>query len=415
MADVTIVIPYADYHETNLLTAVGSAQAQTVPVEIVVVRDTERWGAGRARNRGLELVQTEFVVFLDADDLIAPTFVEQCLAHFDGRRYVFTDWWKTGEVVAAPDCPWTNKSWHCITALVPTTWARDVGGFDETLDGGEDTHFYLKLIAAGHCGRRVREPLFVYGADGQRARAFVHGPTYAATMARFTTEFGGRDIMSCCGETTAPADAPTGEKQGDDIAAYAIWGGNRAVRGTITARLYPRTGNGKVAWVDRRDAQARPDLWRPVDTPTAPEPPRPVPARSLDAPNVRTVDLATQPQPVLDGVEAIGKAMFNPRPAPPGPVTPAEVAPDVQTAVRLYRQATADPIALSDQEIDALRKGHTLEITDEGTKINRKLAPDIVTQKTEKPRRTRKPATKRKVAPRKRKGAGPDGEQAASA
>lgn len=58
MPNVTVVIPVAGYHSEIAARAIASVEAQTVPCEIVVVPDTSAKGAGWARNRGLESVNT---------------------------------------------------------------------------------------------------------------------------------------------------------------------------------------------------------------------------------------------------------------------------------------------------------------------------------------------------------------------
>jgi hypothetical protein len=98
-----------------------------------------------------------FVAFLDADDQIAPTWAQETLAAFEAhgrQRYIYTDHLQDGRVVPAPDKAWVHKTWHVITALIPTSWARAVGGFDRTLPAFEDTDLFLRLVTSGYCGGR---------------------------------------------------------------------------------------------------------------------------------------------------------------------------------------------------------------------------------------------------------------------
>jgi hypothetical protein len=261
---LTFVIPVGPSHTEIARRAIASVEAQTVPCASVVIHDMEGRGAGWARNRGLEQVTTPFVSFLDADDWLEPTFAEKTLAAFDGRCYVYTDWFRDGAPIKAPDCPWYNGTWHVITALLPTEWVRTLGGFDETLSGGEDTYLFARLVYANYCGKRLLEPLVHYSTDGQRARAFVGSAAHTALNERLTREFGGKR-MSCCGGNIDMEVPPAGERQEGDVLAVALWGGNRQERGRITGRLYPRTGNNKRAWVNPRDAEAAPHLWKVVE------------------------------------------------------------------------------------------------------------------------------------------------------
>ena len=225
-------------------------------------------GAGWARNLGLAQVQTPFVAFLDADDQIAPTWAAETLASFEadgGRRYIYTDHVQDDRIVPAPDCAWVNRTWHVITALLPTAWVRRVGGFDETLPAFEDTAFYLNLNAYGYCGKRLARPLFLYGANGQRSKRYHATPVEDAVLRYFTKQYGGRTV-GCCGDVTVNTP-PSGDRQEGDVLAVAIYSGNRRELGRSTGRLYPRVGNGARLWMDAKDIAASPTLWRAVSEP----------------------------------------------------------------------------------------------------------------------------------------------------
>lgn len=272
MTDVSIAIPYAPYHEAVVHRATASAQAQTVSCDVIVYEDADGLGAGHARNQLMARVNTPFVVFLDADDWIEPTFVERCIEAYERHhcaRYIFTDWLEEDAVKQAPDCPWTGGTWHCVTTFLPTAWARSVGGFDETLPGAEDSAFYLSLCYKGMCGARLALPLFHYGKEGKRARAFVSSPQYGMIRERISAKFRGL-TMACCGN--GDGATPMNEKQPGDVLAQALWLGNRTEHGRVSGRMYPRTGNGKELWIDPRDAQVSPHLWRVVEREYVPAP-----------------------------------------------------------------------------------------------------------------------------------------------
>lgn len=319
MSNVTIIIVVADYHRELLDRAVASANAQTVSCEVFVYEDTEMRGAGYARNKALAEVETEFVVFLDADDEISPTFVERCLSVWQPNHYVYTGWLVDGVHNPAPYKPWVlgdpnindGGEWHVLTTLLPTSAVRAVGGFEEHLKAAEDTYLYWALTRNNICGIRLDEPLFTYGKEGQRSKAL-----YTQQMGtRIVTSEYYREIipalweryknMSCCGgDNPIQAFVPD---QPNDIQAMAMWGGNRRVLGVITGRLYPRSSYPHVVSVDPRDVDARPDEWQRV------RPPAPAP---VVAPQSR---IATFPQVhpslahdnrVFDGVGELVQAVF---------------------------------------------------------------------------------------------------------
>jgi hypothetical protein len=190
---VTVVTPAAPYHAQLVARAAASVTQQTVPCAHVVIIDHDMRGTGWARNAGLAQVDTPFVVFLDADDEIAPTFVERALAVRKRHRYVYCDWMMDDERRNAPDCAWRTGTWHTVTTLLPSAFARAVGGFDETLPAAEDTEFYVKLNAAGYCGQRLAEPLAV---DGSSSSVGMRGPSSSVVRERGVTDLLLQDRVS---------------------------------------------------------------------------------------------------------------------------------------------------------------------------------------------------------------------------
>ena len=179
MPNVSVIIPCADYHDGMVGRALASCEAQTAPCRTLVQRDPVGYGAGWARNKALRRAVTPLVLFLDADDELAPDAVETMLAAYEAQpsRYVYSDWQSGGQVYAAPDEAFVlpEPRVHLVSALMPTGWALQLGGFDTSLPYFEDTDFYLKLrYLGGWQGQRVARPLVTYAVHGERsAQAFV--------------------------------------------------------------------------------------------------------------------------------------------------------------------------------------------------------------------------------------------------
>lgn len=274
MTLLTIIIPVGPAHEHIFHEAVQSAEAQTVPCEIIVIHDRNGKGAGHARNRGLEQVQTEFVTFLDADDVIDPHFAEICLgilgqyraAGNTDARYLYTDWYGVGNqrhIAPSPCDAWTNNTAHLVTAVVPTDRARLIGGFDEVMTGVEDADFYVRLRLSGVCGLHVEAPLVSYREGGQRSvTARASGAELAAKQ--YMTQRYGRYAMGCCGDTAQGPTGPSNQPQSGDVLAQAQWQGNRQERGRATGRLYERTSFPKTVYVSPDDIAAAPQHWKRV-------------------------------------------------------------------------------------------------------------------------------------------------------
>lgn len=81
MSDVTVCIPTVPGREELLRRAVESAGNQTHPVRVHVAMDTDADGAATTRNRAWRDAEpTEWLAFLDDDDVMDPNHVELCLA-----------------------------------------------------------------------------------------------------------------------------------------------------------------------------------------------------------------------------------------------------------------------------------------------------------------------------------------------
>jgi hypothetical protein len=217
---ITVVIPTIPPRETLLRRALDSVvgaktrieQDMDVLVEILVVPDIEHDGAAKTRHQGLLAVETEWVAFLDDDDVMHPDHLTQLYgAALDfGADYVWSRfqiikedhvWAVCDEPCELPDAhhryqhsgydevlthlhPRTEviqgpvflgdkafSQWDdndpcqtTITTLVRTELARAAGGFAQfdddgsTVDGnrrGEDHEFTLACRKAGGKFRHV--------------------------------------------------------------------------------------------------------------------------------------------------------------------------------------------------------------------------------------------------------------------
>ncbi len=253
MPRVSVIIPTYN-RATTLPRAIDSALEQTVEdLEVVVVDDgstdetasvlagyddprvrvvtheTNR-GANVARNTGIEHARGEYVAFLDSDDEWRPTKLENQLAVLDRRS---SEWvaaycdftidvtGTTGRfqqlvagVLARADDETTREGGDELvgeiladtvhpgagsTLLVRRDVAREVGGFDETLDRFQDPEFVLRILEAGKLAY-VDEPLVVREetgsppADVVRAADEQYLSTYEDTVDRL--EAAGYEIRS---------------------------------------------------------------------------------------------------------------------------------------------------------------------------------------------------------------------------
>lgn len=314
MSELTFVVPCATHHAGVVHEAVASIQAQTLPCEFVVIHDTDAKGSGWARNRGLEQVVTDYVAFLDADDIVDPHFAEICLGVLaqvaQPNRYVYTDWLGEHNAVRLAPEPcdaWCNGTSHLVTTVLPVDVVRAIGGFDEVMTGIEDTDFYVRLRLSGVCGIHVNAALVAYREGGQRSVAARASGQEEAAQIYMSNRYGRMNFMACCGD---PAPAPVGpdnEPQPGDVLAQALWGGNRKEVGRVTRRIYPATSFPKMLYANADDVAAAPHLFRRVET-------------SVQAPS--GVVLQPQYQPVSNWQDVAGALFGGGQPAPQssGPV-----------------------------------------------------------------------------------------------
>jgi len=192
---VTVVIPCFN-HGRMVRTAVDSALAQRgADVRVVVVEDgstdgetfsacdacagervrvihQENRGLPAARNRGAAGAESEFLVFLDADDWIEPDFVEKLSAALERAGDDVSHAYCQGRLGEKGTGVWKVPDWdpvlmlltnlHPVTTLVRRERFEAVGGFDETMrEGYEDWDLWLRFVERGWRGVRVTEPLFV--------------------------------------------------------------------------------------------------------------------------------------------------------------------------------------------------------------------------------------------------------------
>jgi glycosyltransferase involved in cell wall biosynthesis len=142
----------------------GSTEALPgLPGEVEVVRQQNQ-GVARARNAGIKLAETPFVIALDADDRLVPgalaalrepLLADPALGFAYGRMRFFGDW--EGELRFPPYDPYALLYRHTIglSALTRREVFADTGGFDPAFRQFEDWELWVNALAHGWRGRQV--------------------------------------------------------------------------------------------------------------------------------------------------------------------------------------------------------------------------------------------------------------------
>lgn len=123
------------------------------------------------RNRGIEMARGQYILCLDADDKIAPQFLEECVAVLDRHPRYSIAYPRLKEIGDSHNLwrgfeynPETLIHWNFIpTASVfrREAWL-DVGGYATNVRGHEDWDFWIACAEKGHFGVLVDPATFYY-------------------------------------------------------------------------------------------------------------------------------------------------------------------------------------------------------------------------------------------------------------
>jgi glycosyltransferase involved in cell wall biosynthesis len=197
---VSIVIPCHNY-APYVKQAIESAQQQTYPCEVIVVDDgstddsisaireanpskiihnVSTQGVSQARNAGIDSANGNFIVCLDADDVLLPTFVETLLKGFTKRNISITyapitlmdkDGFDLRQIMFSKPVDVTqhkqglNQVPSCC--MFRKTWWERCDGYDSYLSFTEDANLWLKMFLLGGKAVQVtQKPLMKYRRHG---------------------------------------------------------------------------------------------------------------------------------------------------------------------------------------------------------------------------------------------------------
>ena len=170
---ITVVVPtIADRSEDLLLRAMHSIEQQTIGLEnidIHVMSDVDRLGPALMRNVGVKHAETEWVAFLDDDDEMLPSHLENLLEHAEKEQadvvYPWYIWVERGRIRTDRDplrlhgasplgqdfdaSVLLGHNYIPVTTLVRRSAFIHAGGFPEPgeFDGPEDWGLWLRMLA----------------------------------------------------------------------------------------------------------------------------------------------------------------------------------------------------------------------------------------------------------------------------
>lgn len=202
MADITVAIPSIPQRKMKLRQAVSSVLGQTYTAAgISVAVDLRAEGSAVTRNRALDAVQTEWVAFLDDDDVFLPHHLEILInaAEETGADVIYglprvidefgnikPRYWQWGGPPEFDADLLRQSSYITVASLVRTHLAKEVGGFvfhqdkDFPTESYDDHGFYLRLLDAGANFHHVHRETFIWNHHGMN----TSGKPYRGDAAR---------------------------------------------------------------------------------------------------------------------------------------------------------------------------------------------------------------------------------------
>lgn len=135
------------------------ARAKDFPVALRVADAFRVAGASHARNAAAALATGRVLAMCDADDRVAPDWVQQAYEAVTAEDTIVTGKLRALEGPFDPDSRVVNpqilhgRGILSGNAAMPLRVFREVGGFDESLPpyGVEDSDFSIRALNAGHC------------------------------------------------------------------------------------------------------------------------------------------------------------------------------------------------------------------------------------------------------------------------
>lgn len=147
---------------------------ERLPPGVRLIRQANA-GLSAARNAGLRVADTPYLIALDADDRLAPSALQLLRLPLDrdptlgfsyGTARFFGEW--EGSLSFPHYDPYKLLYRHIIgsTALMRRELFEQVGGFDPEFSAYEDWEFWLHALAHGWSGRNVDTVTFMYRRHG---------------------------------------------------------------------------------------------------------------------------------------------------------------------------------------------------------------------------------------------------------
>lgn len=176
-------------------TAEWSAENQSRPPDQIVKFHADDGSLGYARNQAAGRLDTDFFIFLDADDLLHYDYVKSMEEAIEEGEHlyrpatlgVYPDGSTDDEAVMIPRANLRSRNFCVIGTMVRRDDFAVVNGFDEDLTALEDWELFLHMTVLGCDILDVPAAIYMVGVnEGSRnSRTGAHGREYAKIKQRY--------------------------------------------------------------------------------------------------------------------------------------------------------------------------------------------------------------------------------------
>jgi glycosyltransferase involved in cell wall biosynthesis len=174
MVDITVITPTIEGREKLLEEAIQSVKNQTLPAVHLFGLDYRHMGVAAMRNQLIDQARTEWVAFLDDDDVMYPNHLEVLAKECEEADVVYSDCdlvtVRDGKVEQYLDKPWKtrpfvleeikHRNYIPVTALVRRTWM--IAKPFRPVPTAADWDLWIQLGEAGARFKYVPEITWMY-------------------------------------------------------------------------------------------------------------------------------------------------------------------------------------------------------------------------------------------------------------
>jgi glycosyltransferase involved in cell wall biosynthesis len=273
------------------------------------IRRKANGGTPAANNEGIRAAYGRYIMTMDADDMLEPGALEAAyrIVERDPHRVPYSDMrilahGERGRRLQVREYDFEKLLWRnmvpCGILFAKEAW-ETVGGYPEAFrHGRQDWSFAVALGAAGYCGVRIPEALYLYRREGQNRSLRNTTPQwrlrFLMQMQRaFPALYRGERSMACCGRSPSKAAAkrtsaaPVADADNMVLLEYVGLNSGKTSWFGPSGRRYVFGGSARIGYVLAEDAEALLEMSRDrrpafrLYTPPAPAPepaPEPEPA-----------------------------------------------------------------------------------------------------------------------------------------